>query len=125
MIRVLLRALGFLLGLGAFAQIPAALWFRIDSAEELRTIELIDLALGGAFALAFVLVFIPKEWKAPRAWIVTAIGAAVVWLCVSGSLIWTHREQVRIRSGGRTVDYRQRPSPVFHSNCTIIHMVHG
>src|SRR5206468_8825714 len=71
--------------------------------EELKTIELIDFTLGGVFALAFVLVFTPAQWKAHSAWLVAVIGAAVVWLCVSGSLIWTHREQVRIRSEERRV----------------------
>ncbi|GEM_PF-4666475 len=75
-----------------------ALWFRLEGSDELRWIEQVDLALGFALALAFVLLFAPGRFGTTKAWILTAVAAGLIWVFVSGSLIWWHREQHRIRS---------------------------
>jgi hypothetical protein len=97
-VRIVLRVLGVLLAGVASVEACFAMCFRLEGSDELRMIERLDLDLGAVFAFAFVLVFVPSSLKAPRAWLLTAGGAALMWMCVSGSLIWSHREQYRIRS---------------------------
>src|SRR5438046_903962 len=94
-----LRVLAVLLAAAAAIVAYCAMCLRLDSSDELSEIEGLDVDLGAAFALAVVLLFAPSRLKAPLAWVLTLIGAALIWLCVSGSLIWWHREQDRIRSG--------------------------
>jgi predicted tellurium resistance membrane protein TerC len=98
MVRLALRVLGVVLAGAASVEAFFAMCFRLEGSHELRMIERLGLDLGGVFALAFVLLFAPSRIKAPWAWLFTVAGAALIWMCVSGSLIWKHREQDRIRS---------------------------
>jgi hypothetical protein len=98
MARVVLRVVGLLLAGAASVETFLAMWFRLDTSGELRMIEQVDLELGAMFALAFVLLFAPTRVKGLRPWLLTAGGAALLWVVVSGSLIWSHQEQCRIRS---------------------------
>jgi hypothetical protein len=76
-----------------------AMSFRLEGSDELKMIERVDFELGGIFALAFLLFFAPSHIRAPKAWLFALLGATSLWLGVSGSLIYSHREQHRIRSG--------------------------
>jgi hypothetical protein len=98
MTRYVLRILGGLLAVVGVVQADFAMWFRLESEGELREIEQVDFALGGIFAIAFVLLLGPSRLKAPWAWLLTLTCAAVIWLCVAGFLIWSHEEQHRLRS---------------------------
>ena len=75
-----------------------ATWFQLEGPGELEMIERADIALGGLLALAVVLFFAPSQFRPLWAWLTTAVGAALVWTLISGYLIWSHREQYRIRS---------------------------
>src|SRR5262245_48976044 len=73
-----------------------AVWFRIEGSSELQMIKNDDLQLGGAFALAVVLFFVPDQLKKPvRCLLIVGI-AAWVWVAVSGGLIFWHDWQVRV-----------------------------
>lgn len=98
MVGLLLRVAGGLVAAVATVVAWLASVFRLESSSELGMIERLDWEIGGAFAVAFLLLLAPSRLKAPLAWPATVTGALVVWLCVSGSLIWSHREQHRIRS---------------------------
>jgi hypothetical protein len=100
MMRVILRVIAVLIAGWAAVGAYYAMWFRMEGSSELRMIEEVDLDIGGMFALAFVLFFAPGRIRAPKAWLLTAIGAASIWICVSGGLIHRHREQHRFRSHG-------------------------
>jgi hypothetical protein len=72
--------------------------FRLEGSFELRMIERVDLEIGAMFAFAMLLFFAPNcRWN-PKAWLLAIIGAAVIWTCVSGWLISSHRWQYRVRS---------------------------
>ena len=92
MIRLVLRIVGILLIPLAIVQAYFAMWFRLDSMSELRMIEQVDLALGFAFATIFVLLFAPDRFEGSRAWRLTLAIAVIIWVCVTGSMIWSHRE---------------------------------
>ena len=98
MARILLKALGLLLAGAALVGTCFAMWFRLESEDELRMIEQVDMALGAMFALALILLLMPIRLQGARPWVLTAVGAALLWVVVSSSLIWSHREQFRIRS---------------------------
>ena len=98
MVRFVRRVLGVLLGGTALGQAYYAMWFRLEGSDELRAIEWLDFELGVAFAGAFVLFFAPSRFEASREWFLTVAIAATIWICVSGSLVWWHREQDRLRS---------------------------
>jgi hypothetical protein len=98
MIRVYLRVLGLILAVVALHEAFFAMIFRLESSFELRQMELHDLDIGGVFALAFVLLFGPGRWKAPRAWLLTALCALLVWGLASGALIWSQRVQYHFHS---------------------------
>ena len=97
MVRVVLRALGLLTAAVASVETYFAIWFRLDSASELKLIEQVDLELGAMWDLALLLLA-PSGLQGPRCWLCTAGGAVLLSVVVSGSLIWWHREQYRIRS---------------------------
>jgi hypothetical protein len=98
MVRLALRFLGVILAGAASVEAFFAMCFRVEGADELREIERLDFELGGVFALALVLLFAPSRLKARSAWLLTVTGAAFIWMCVSGLLIWNHRVEDRIRS---------------------------
>jgi hypothetical protein len=98
MVRFFLRVLGAGLAVVALLEAHSAMWFRLEGSGELREIERLDFVLGGVSALAFGLLFAPSRFKAPWLWLVTLTGAAVIWVGASGSLLWRHREQHRLRS---------------------------
>ena len=98
MIRIVLRYIAVLLARWASLCVYYAMWFRMEGSSELRLAEEMDLEVGGMFALAFILLFAPGRIRAPKAWLLAAIGAASIWVGVSGWLIHIHREQDRIRS---------------------------
>jgi len=76
-----------------------ALWFRLEGSDELEWVKKVDLELGGAFALAVVLFFVPQRLKKPMQCLLILGIAALVWFCVSGCLISSHEWQHRVRSG--------------------------
>src|SRR5262249_22920901 len=64
-----------------------AMWFRLEGSDELKWIRKADLELGGIFALAVVLFFVPERLKKPIQCLLIFGIAALVWSCVSGYLI--------------------------------------
>ena len=76
-----------------------AMWFRLEGSDELEWVKKVDLQLGGAFALAVVLFFVPERLKKPIQCLLILGIAALVWFCVSGYLISSHEWQHRVRSG--------------------------
>ena len=95
---IVLRILGVLLAFIAARNTYYAMWFRLEGSDELEMIVQADLVLGAAFAVALLLFFTPDcRWN-PRAWVRAIIAAAVIWTCISGFLIESHRQQHRIRS---------------------------
>lgn len=97
-VRLFLRVVAVLLAAGASYLTFYAMWFRLEGSDELKWLERIDIYLGGGFALAFLLFFIPGRMKATKQWCVVLSGALLAWSSVSGCLIFLHREQYRIRS---------------------------
>ena len=58
-----------------------------------------DVVLGFMFGVAFVLAFAPLQLRAPaRRWLLTAIGAILIWVCVSVPLVLFHWRVYQIRS---------------------------
>jgi hypothetical protein len=76
-----------------------AMWFRLEGFDELQWVKQEDLKLGGAFALAVVLFFVPGRFKKSVQCILIIGIAALAWFCVSGYLISSHEWQYRVRSG--------------------------
>jgi hypothetical protein len=97
--KALCRGVGLVVGsLAAVATFFACI-ARIDSGGELDYLVKLDVVLGGLFAAALLLLSAPSLPGASARWHVFVVAAAVVvWAGVSGSLIWHHEEQVRIRS---------------------------
>ena len=63
MIRLVLRFLGALLGVLALGEGYLVMQFRLEGSDELREIERLDFALGGLFALAFILLVAPSRCR--------------------------------------------------------------
>jgi hypothetical protein len=82
-------------GLGAFF----AMMFRFDSSDEFEWVKQVDVELGGAFALAVVLFFVPNRITKPVQCILIVGAALLVWLFVSWNLIAHHEWVDRVRSG--------------------------
>jgi phosphatidylglycerophosphate synthase len=93
-----LRIGGVILSGVAILHAYYAMWFRLEGSHELRMIEGVDLEIGAMFAIALLLFFAPDCRVKPKAWLVAIVVAVSIWTCVSGFLIWSHREQHRIRS---------------------------
>ncbi|HEY1187072.1 MAG TPA: hypothetical protein VGE74_05410 [Gemmata sp.] len=94
--KVVCRGIGLVVG--SLAVVPAffACLARIDSAGDLDYLMNLDVVIGGAFAVALLLVA-PSLHRASAKWC-AVVAALVVWVGVSGALVWHHEEQVRIRS---------------------------
>src|SRR5687768_8630469 len=58
-----------------------------------------SLELGGLFALAVVLFFVPARLQKPIQCLLIFGSAALIWFCVSGYLISAHESQHRFRMG--------------------------
>jgi hypothetical protein len=101
---IVLRGIGVILALVATHFADYAVWFRLDGSDELPMIEQIDFELGAAFALALMLIVAAHCRLNLKAWLLALLGAAIIWACVSGSLVWWHREQDRIRSSHLLVE---------------------
>jgi hypothetical protein len=95
---IVLRLVSVLIALVAARMTYFAMWFRLEGSSELEWVEGVDIMLGAAFAVAFVLFFIPNRLSAPKDCFVVLCVAAVIWLSVSGFLISSHQMQDRIRS---------------------------
>jgi hypothetical protein len=95
----LLRVVAVLLGAWAAFWTFFAMNFRMEGSDELEWVKRVDLELGGAFALAVILFFLPERLKKPVQCLLILGTAALVWFCVSGFLISSHEWQHRVRSG--------------------------
>jgi hypothetical protein len=98
MLVVILRVIAVLVALLTAIQTFFAMWFRFDSMEEFAWIKEEDVILGGAFALAFILFFLPSQLRKPKVSFLIVGIAALIWLSVSGYLISLHHWQYRVRS---------------------------
>jgi hypothetical protein len=76
-----------------------AMMFRLEGSDELEWVKRVDLQVGGIFALALVLFFVPGRIKKPIQCLLILGIAAGIWFCVSGFLISSHEWQHRVRSG--------------------------
>jgi hypothetical protein len=92
------RVAGGMVALLALRDAWNAMWFRLESFDELKMIEQADFELGGVFALAILLFLAPNCRLNAKLWLIAIIGAIVIWTCVSGLLISSHQEQYHIRS---------------------------
>ncbi|MDY3558548.1 hypothetical protein R5W23_005668 [Gemmata sp. JC673] len=91
------RGIGLVVGSLAVVRAFFASLARIDSADELDYLVDLDVVIGGAFAVALLLVVTPSLHRASAKWC-AVVAALVVGVGVSGALVWHHEEQVRIRS---------------------------
>lgn len=97
--KVLCLGIGFLVGSLATVGAYVACLARLDSASELDYVVNGDVIIGGMFAFAFLLLAAPSLPGASAKWYAAvAATGVVIWAGVSGTLIWQHEEQVRIRS---------------------------
>jgi hypothetical protein len=104
MLTILLRLLGVVLLATASVQGFLLVIFRIESFAELKYIMLLDCILGSQVALSFLLSRIPRPPEAGARWyFVTAVGVVLIWTIIAGGLVSWHEEQVRIRSGHKTI----------------------
>jgi hypothetical protein len=72
---------------------------RIEGAGDLEHLKLHGILTGGIAALALVLLGAPRMQGAPRwRYVLLGAGAILIWVAVSGYLIWLAEEQFRIRS---------------------------
>lgn len=93
-----LRIGGVILSGMAILHAYYAMWFRLEGSHELRMIEGVDVETGAMLAIASLLFFAPDCRVRPKAWLLAIVVAVSIWTCVSGFLIWSHREQHQIRS---------------------------
>jgi len=96
---VILRVgIGVMVALIATFLALGALMFRMEGSDELAWIERVDIAVGLAFAIAFMLLFAPARFNPARRWRVTGLIAGLVWLVVTLILLDWHWTQDRIGS---------------------------
>lgn len=91
--------IGFVVGTLAVVLAFFASVARIESFDELASLRVLDVVIGGMFAAALVLVAAPSLLGSRTRRYVVLAAAVVLWAAVSGELIWEHEAQVRARSG--------------------------
>jgi hypothetical protein len=94
-LRVVAVMIALWAGLGAFF----AMMFRFDSNDEFEMVKQFDREVGGWFALAVVLFFVPNRIKKPAQCVLILGVALLVWIFVSWNLIAHHEWVDRVRSG--------------------------
>jgi hypothetical protein len=91
------RVIAVLVALPTAIETYFAMWFRFDTLEEFDWVKNLDVVLGGAFALAFSLFFLPGKLKKPKVCSLVVGIAVLIWLSVSGYLLSLHEWQYRVR----------------------------
>jgi hypothetical protein len=96
---LVLRVVAVLIGVWAGFWAYFAMIFRFDSLDEFEMVKQFDREVGGWFALAVILFFLPNRIKKPVQCVLILGIAALVWLFVSWNLIAHHEWVDRVRSG--------------------------